>query len=74
MGRGARRCRPARSYAVVMHNRHPDRQVQTHAALQAWVGVQSLAGDKSGKGRDEVWAARYEIYLTNPAEQPDPEQ
>jgi effector-binding domain-containing protein len=65
---------PAGPYAVLIHQGHPDRQEQSHAALQEWAAAQGLALDKAGEGRDAVWAARCETYLTDPAEQPDPEQ
>lgn len=65
---------PAGRYAVMVHHGHPDRQVQSHQALQAWVVQQGLRFAKTGDGPDEVWAARYETYLTDPVEQPDPEQ
>lgn len=63
---------PAGRYAVMVHEGHPDRQHQSHAALREWVAVHGWAFDKTGQGPDEVWTARYETYLTNPEEQPDP--
>ena len=65
---------PAGSYAVIVHEGHPDRQEHSHAALQARAAAQRLEFDKRGEGCDEVWTARYETYLTDPAVQPDPEQ
>jgi effector-binding domain-containing protein len=65
---------PAGPYVVMVHEGHPDRQTQSHAALHAWATARRLEFDKTGEGRDEVWTARYETYMTNPAVQPDPEQ
>lgn len=65
---------PAGRYAVMIHHGHPDQQVRSHEALQAWVKAQGLAfalAGANGTGGDEVWTARCESYLTNPAEEPD---
>ncbi|MGI5170872.1 GyrI-like domain-containing protein [Spirillospora sp. CA-253888] len=65
---------PAGAYAVAVHHGHPDRQEGTHQALQEWAATQGVELDCTGSGADTVWTARYETYLTDPAEHPDPEQ
>ncbi|MBB5134615.1 effector-binding domain-containing protein [Thermocatellispora tengchongensis] len=62
---------PAGQYAVMIHHGHPDQLGKSHAALQQWVEERGLAPGKTGEGPAEVWTARYETYLTDPAEQPD---
>ncbi|QFG25070.1 GyrI-like domain-containing protein [Actinomadura sp. WMMB 499] len=58
---------PAGTYAVLLHEGHPDGLGKAHAALQEWAGEMGLELDRDG----EVWAARYETYLTDPAQEPD---
>lgn len=60
---------PAGRYAVTVHHGHPDGQEHSHAELQDWATGQGLAFDRTSTG---AWTARYETYLTNPDEEPDP--
>lgn len=63
---------PGGQYAVAVHHGHPDRLDESHAELQKWVAEQGLSLATSGT--DAAWTSRYETYLTNPEEQPDPYQ
>lgn len=65
---------PAGRYATLVHTGHPDRLVHAHAALQEWATSRRLDLQRSRQGDDEVWGGRFEFYLTDPAQQPDPEQ
>jgi effector-binding domain-containing protein len=63
---------PAGRYASVIHVGPYDGLVAATAALRQWSDDQGLEWDKSDAGDGEHWGSRLEIYLTNPAEQPDP--
>jgi DNA gyrase inhibitor GyrI len=54
---------PAGRYASITHHGHPDRLMQATADL--------LAHDLPWDVEDGRWAARLEVYHTNPVEQPD---
>lgn len=64
---------PGGTYAMVTHQGHPDRMDQTHAALQEWAADQGLNLSSSRADGESVWHGRFEFFLTNPAEEPDPE-
>lgn len=59
-------------YLTYIHNGHPDQLNRVHNELQSWaaehqVSFKTLLQENS-------WAGRYEFFLTNPEEQPDPNQ
>lgn len=62
---------PAGEYAVAVHRGHPDGLARSLAALRDWVAAEgrepALEGDAG-----ELWAGRYEWYLTDPEQEPDP--
>ena len=64
--------RPAGAYAVAVHTGHPDRLDGAHEELQAWVRDQDLRVAMGEEG--DVWEARFESFLTDPAQQPDLER
>jgi AraC family transcriptional regulator len=53
---------PAGTYAVVVHEGAYDSLDKTHAILDSWI-------DENGRTADAV---RYEVYLTDPGQYPDP--
>jgi len=61
---------PAGRYATLLHTGHPDRLVAAHAALHSWIADQRLAFARDG----DAWDGRFEFFLTDPDDQPDPEQ
>ncbi|WP_020666463.1 GyrI-like domain-containing protein [Amycolatopsis nigrescens] len=63
---------PAGRYATLVHHGHPDQQGHSHAALDKWAAGQGLEWQTSRRDGREVWGCRFESYLTDPAEQPDP--
>lgn len=63
---------PGGTYAVTIHEGHPDDPGQSHAKLQAWPGEQGHELARSVEGDSDVWEGRYEHYLTDPDEEPDP--
>ncbi|NOK63134.1 MAG: AraC family transcriptional regulator [Chloroflexi bacterium AL-W] len=62
------------SYATLIHAGHPDRLTQSFDKLQAWAEKQGIEWAIRHEDGEDVWGGRFEFYLTNPAEQPDPEQ
>ena len=62
---------PAGTYAVFVHHGHPDRLRDSLSMLEDWVRAQGLACDKAVVDDREVWAGRFEHYLTDPAVEPD---
>ena len=58
---------PAGRYATVTHHGHPASLVDATRDLLAWADEQGLVWDAEG----DRWAARLEIYHSNPREVPD---
>jgi effector-binding domain-containing protein len=63
---------PAGRYAEVTHRGPFDRLPAVTAGLLDWAERENLAWDMSPGDDGEHWACRLEMYLTNPAEEPDP--
>ncbi len=78
MHRGDRRVQagtmPSGTYATVIHHGHPDRLDETYAALDQWGSEQGIRWSQDQANRTVVWNGRFESFLTNPDEQPDPNQ
>jgi effector-binding domain-containing protein len=62
---------PAGRYATLRHTGHPDELIGVVASLREWASQQGLAWDMTHAPDGERWAARLEIYETNPADEPD---
>ena len=65
---------PAGRYVTVTHHGHVDQLQDANAALMTWAAEQDIKWDMSTADDGQHWACRLEIYLTNPSEQPDPNQ
>jgi effector-binding domain-containing protein len=63
---------PAGRYATAIHVGTYDGLIGAVDTLLQWAETQNLQWDKSDAEEGERWGCRLEIYLTNPAEQPDP--
>ena len=61
--------KPAGRYVVATHHGHPDGIAKAHQALVDWAAREGVPLAKDG----EVWGGMFESYLSNPAEQPDPD-
>jgi effector-binding domain-containing protein len=62
---------PAGRYATVTHIGHPDELMAVTARLLDWAQDQGLAWDMTPTPTGEEWAARLEVLMSNPAEEPD---
>jgi effector-binding domain-containing protein len=62
---------PAGRYATLRHTGHPDALLGVTAALLEWAGKEGLAWDVTSTPDGDRWAARLEIYETDPAVEPD---
>jgi effector-binding domain-containing protein len=62
---------PAGRYATVTHVGHPDELMAVTAKLLDWAQDHGLAWDMTPTAEGEVWGARLEVLLSNPAEEPD---
>lgn len=62
---------PAGRYATLRHVGHPDELVDATAALLRWADGEGLRWDVADSPAGERWAARLEVYLTDPQEEPD---
>ncbi|MDX2970852.1 GyrI-like domain-containing protein [Kribbella solani] len=58
---------PAGQYATLRHHGHPDGLLAANHDLQVWAAEQGLQWDADG----DRWAARLEIYYSDPFEVPD---
>jgi effector-binding domain-containing protein len=63
---------PAGRYATAIHVGHYDGLIGAVDNLLQWAEAQGLEWDKSAAEDGERWGCRLEIYLTDPAEEPDP--
>jgi effector-binding domain-containing protein len=62
---------PAGRYATLIHVGHPSELVGATKALQDWAAAQGLTWDMSPGEDGERWVSRLELYLTDPAQEPD---
>ena len=62
---------PAGRYATVTHFGHPDQLMSVTARLLDWGQRNGLIWDMTPTPTGELWNARVEMLMTNPAEQPD---
>ena len=62
---------PAGRYATVRYTGSPDGLYGATAALQEWAAREGLTWDMTEAPDGEHWAARLEIYETDPAVEPD---
>jgi len=62
---------PSGRYAVLVHVGAPPTLAAANAALIDWAAERDLAWDMSRTSAGEKWGCRLEIFLTDPAEQPD---
>jgi hypothetical protein len=62
---------PAGRYASLRYTGHPDGLVGATSFLLDWAREQSLAFDVRPVAGGDEWAARLEVYQTDPAEEPD---
>jgi effector-binding domain-containing protein len=63
---------PAGRYASAIHVGPYDGLIGAVDNLLQWAQAKGLEWDKFPAEDGEHWGSRLEIYLTNPAEQPDP--
>jgi len=63
---------PAGRYATSLHVGPYDGLIGAVDNLLQWADAQGLEWDEHPAEDGEHWGCRLEIYLTNPAEQPDP--
>lgn len=62
---------PPGRYATLRYTGHPGGLADATASLLAWAEREGLAWDVRRTGDAERWAARLEIYETDPASEPD---
>lgn len=62
---------PAGAYLQTTVHGHPDSLLQATADLLAYAEVEHLHFDVADGPDGQIWAARLEFYLSDPAEQPD---
>ena len=65
---------PAGRYATVIHTGPPAQLVEANAALQRWGSTNGIKWREHTQGNGTAWASRLEIYLTDPASEPDRER
>jgi effector-binding domain-containing protein len=62
---------PAGRYATRHHVGHPKELMEATAELLKWADREGLSWDVTDTAAGERWAARLEIFLTNPDDEPD---
>ena len=63
---------PAGPYGVILNTGPFNDLVGAHYALLAWGEQQGLAWQTADEGK--AWGGRIEFYITDPAEEPDPQK
>lgn len=63
---------PAGQYGVILNTGPFNDLVGAHYALLAWGEEQGIAWQTADEGK--AWGARIEFYITDPAEEPDPQK
>lgn len=63
---------PAGRYAVVRHTGPFSQLASATRDLLGWAAARDLAWDRTESPAGERWGCRLEVYLTNPAAEPDP--
>ena len=63
---------PAGRYAVVRHTGPFSQLAGATRDLLDWAAARGLAWDRTESPAGERWGCRLEVYLTNPAVEPDP--
>jgi DNA gyrase inhibitor GyrI len=62
---------PAGRFAVMTHTGAPETLISATSALRDWADARGLVWDVSETDEGEKWGCRLEVFLTDPAEQPD---
>src|SRR5919199_1759232 len=70
-GRIAAGTLPAGRYATLRHTGHPSTLVEATRLLLEWAAERTLAWDVAPSPDGDRWAARVELYLTDPQTEPD---
>jgi effector-binding domain-containing protein len=65
---------PAGRYATLIYTGPYDGLLQANAALIDWAHTRGLQWDHWQDAKGDAFRARYESYLTDPQQQPDPSQ
>lgn len=65
---------PPGTYVVARHVGAPDQIPDSHARVRDWADAKGLRLDPLPRDGGEQWTGHAEHFLTNPAEEPDPEQ
>lgn len=65
---------PAGRYVTLTHTGHPDCIVKSFAILEGWAKSHDIEWNNVVKDSKEIWGGRFEYYLTDPADQPNPEK
>ena len=63
---------PAGRYATYRHLGHPDNLRNSFDLLEHWIDQSGEQPDTEIVNDERRWAGRFEFYLTNPEDQPDP--
>lgn len=64
---------PAGSYAVYRHHGHPDQLWEIEQQFEAWLASEGIEPDTADVGGATRWAGRFESFMTNPADEPNPD-
>jgi effector-binding domain-containing protein len=62
---------PSGRYASLQHTGHPDQLFDATRALLDWAAERGLSFDVAPDPEGDRWAARLELYQTDPAVEPD---
>jgi effector-binding domain-containing protein len=60
------------TYLTYLHRGHPDQLFETNRGVETWARKYGILLDVARDGDTEDWKGRYEFFLTNPDDEPDP--
>jgi hypothetical protein len=62
----------AGTYLTYQHNGHPDQLFEVDQLIREWAAQEGVSFSVKEEHGFESWTGRYEFFLTNPEEEPDP--
>lgn len=65
---------PGGSYLKAVHRGHPDNLPESYDELIKWAREENLEFDMRWESDYEIWNGRFEIFLTDPQIEPNPEK
>ncbi|TVR70230.1 MAG: AraC family transcriptional regulator [Sphaerobacteraceae bacterium] len=60
------------TYVTYLHRGHPDQLFEVDPLIREWAANEGIEFSITDENGYEAWTGRYEFFLTNPDDEPDP--